>query len=108
MSNLEKVGIFAAIVPLLLGVLSGVWYAAVTFNDLSNSLDTFSEEVVIVKGMLTDEEHEHEDLDERVEKLERLAPTYPKLIYVNNNFAVMQASDGSTMRVALYNDKTEK
>lgn len=103
MTTTERISFFVGTAVALLSLVGSVWYAAVSFNNVSRSLDEYSVEMVWVREALENNTLKQtallgtmEDHERRLINMER---GYIEKVFVNHEFSIFRYEEGGQQRL---------
>lgn len=103
MTATEKVSLTLGAVVSLVTLIGSVWYAAISFNSLSVSIDRYSTEMVALKTKVDEKEGVHAGYEKRLDSLEYnqrlLIAKTPTIVYVNTKFIILSTASGEIVKI---------
>lgn len=105
MTTTEKVSVILGAAVSLMTLVGSVWYAAISFNNLSVAIDRYSQEMVTLTGKVEEKKVEHELIDKRLYVLENnqkvLIGKTLMVVHIGKNSVILSSSGGETIKLPI-------
>lgn len=108
MSPVERIGIIFGSIVSFITILATVWYAAIAVNTLTFELSRANENIVKMEKAIISNSESYtlvkDSISVNTSELRNLSASTPRLVYINDNYVLMNTPEGKTFKVSLYKE----